>query len=56
MLSRGHSPDLVAKAICSCVERDRDIAPVGVESTLAYKLLRGAPQPLLGVLARAGAL
>ena len=27
----------------SCVERNRDVVPVGFESTLAYKLLRGAP-------------
>ena len=42
-LGLGHSPDLVAKAIVDCVERNRDVVPVGIESTLAYKLLRGAP-------------
>jgi NAD(P)-dependent dehydrogenase (short-subunit alcohol dehydrogenase family) len=55
-LRMGHSPDLVAKAIVSCVQRNRDVVPVGLESTLAYKLLRGAPQPLLGLVARATAL
>ena len=53
-LGLGHSPDLVAKAIADCVERDRDVVPVGFESTLAYKLLRGAPQPVQALIARAG--
>ncbi len=48
----GHPPDLVAKAIVDCVKRDRDVVPVGLESTVAYKLLRGAPQPVQGLIAR----
>ncbi len=52
-LGLGHSPDLVARAIVDCVERNRDVVPVGFESTLAYKLLRGAPQPIQGLIARA---
>jgi 2-hydroxycyclohexanecarboxyl-CoA dehydrogenase len=52
-LGMGHSPDLVAKAIVDCVRRNRDVVPVGLESTLAYKLLRGAPQPIQGLVARA---
>jgi 2-hydroxycyclohexanecarboxyl-CoA dehydrogenase len=52
-LGRGHSPDLVAKAIVDCVRRNRDVVPVGFESTLAYKLMRGAPQPIQGLVARA---
>ena len=52
-LGMGHSPDLVAKAIVDCVKRDRDVVPVGIESTLAYKLVRGAPQPVQGLIARA---
>lgn len=52
-LGLGHSPDLVAKAILSCVEKNRDVVPVGLESTIAYKLLRGAPQPIQGLVARA---
>jgi 2-hydroxycyclohexanecarboxyl-CoA dehydrogenase len=52
-LRRGHSPDLVARAIVDCVKRNRDVVPVGFESTLAYKLLRGAPQPIQGLIARA---
>jgi len=51
-LARGRSPDLVAKAIADCVERDRDVVPVGLESTVAYKLLRGAPQPIQNLVAR----
>ncbi len=52
-LGMGHSPDLVAKAIADCVKRNRDVVPVGLESTVAYKLLRGAPQPIQGLVARA---
>lgn len=52
-LAMGHSPDLVAKAIADCVRRDRDVVPVGLESTIAYKLLRGAPQPIQNLVARA---
>lgn len=51
-LGMGHSPDLVAKAIVDCVKRNRDVVPVGFESTLAYKLLRGAPQPIQNLVAR----
>ncbi|UTI63833.1 SDR family NAD(P)-dependent oxidoreductase [Paraconexibacter antarcticus] len=52
-LGMGHSPDLVAKAVLDCARRDRDVVPVGFESTLAYKLLRGAPQPIQSLVARA---
>jgi NAD(P)-dependent dehydrogenase (short-subunit alcohol dehydrogenase family) len=52
-LGMGHSPDLVARAIFDCVKKNRDIVPVGFESALAYKLLRGAPQPIQGLIARA---
>ena len=45
-----------AKAIVDCVKRNRDVVPVGIESTLAYKLLRGAPQPIQGLVARATAV
>ena len=51
-LAMGHSPDLVARAIVDCVKRDRDVVPVGLESTIAYKLLRGAPQPVQNLVAR----
>lgn len=52
-LRRGHSPDLVAKAVADCVKRDRDVVPVGFESAIAYKLLRGAPPRVQGLIARA---
>jgi NAD(P)-dependent dehydrogenase (short-subunit alcohol dehydrogenase family) len=52
-LNRGHAPDLVGKMIVECVEKNRDVVPVGFESHVAYKLLRGAPQKALGLVARA---
>lgn len=55
-LGWGRSPDLVAKAIVDCAERDRDVVPVGIDSKIAYKLLRGAPQPVQQLVARAGLL
>ncbi|MEA2170181.1 MAG: 2-hydroxycyclohexanecarboxyl-CoA dehydrogenase [Solirubrobacteraceae bacterium] len=51
-LGMGHSPDLVGRTIVDCVKRNRDVVPVGLESTIAYKLLRGAPQPIQGLIAR----
>jgi 2-hydroxycyclohexanecarboxyl-CoA dehydrogenase len=53
-LGMGHSPDLVARAIVDAVRRNRDVVPVGIESTIAYKLLRGAPQPIQNLVARTG--
>ncbi len=52
-LARGHDVSIVAKAIEECVTKNRDVVPVGVESTIAYKLMRGAPQPLQQLIARA---
>jgi NAD(P)-dependent dehydrogenase (short-subunit alcohol dehydrogenase family) len=49
----GHSPDLVGKAIVRAVERNQAIVPVGLESSLAYRVLRFAPGPVQGLLARA---
>jgi hypothetical protein len=54
LLGRGHSPEVVAKAIADCVRRDRGIVPAGLESSIAYTLLRGAPQRIQGLVARAG--
>ena len=48
----GHSPDLVAKAIVQAVERNKDLVPVGFESSLIYGFSRLAPSPLRGLLAR----
>jgi NAD(P)-dependent dehydrogenase (short-subunit alcohol dehydrogenase family) len=52
----GHSPDLVAKAIVRAAERNQDVVPVGLESTLAYRVLRLAPGPVQGLVARAQVL
>ncbi len=49
----GHPPEAVAKAIVGAVERNRDVVPVGLESSLALRLLRGAPQPIQNLVARA---
>jgi 2-hydroxycyclohexanecarboxyl-CoA dehydrogenase len=49
----GHSPDLVAKAIVGAVKRNHAIVPVGVESAFSYRVLRFAPGPIQGLIARA---
>ncbi len=56
LLRRGHSPDVVADAIAGAVEHNRGIVPVGIESALAFRLLRFAPGPVQGALARAQVL
>ncbi len=48
----GHSPDLVGGAIVRAVERNQAIVPVGLESALAYRVLRFAPGPVHGLLAK----
>jgi 2-hydroxycyclohexanecarboxyl-CoA dehydrogenase len=55
-LGRGRSPDAVAKAIAEAVERNRGVVPVGIESSVAFRLLRFAPGRLQGALARAEVL
>ena len=52
-LGFGRSPDVVGKAIMGAVEHNRGIVPVGVESSLAFRVLRFAPGPLQAALARA---
>lgn len=52
----GHSPDLVAKAIVNAVGRNRDIVPVGIESVLAFRVLRFAPRPVQELVGRSGLL
>jgi 2-hydroxycyclohexanecarboxyl-CoA dehydrogenase len=49
----GHSPDLVGKAIVRAVQRNQAIVPVGLESALAYRVLRFAPGSVQGLFARA---
>ena len=51
-LGRGRSPDAVAKAIVGAVEHNRGIVPVGVESSVAFRVLRFAPGRLQSALAR----
>ena len=48
----GHSPDLVAKAIVQAVERNKELVPVGFESSVIYGFSRIAPSRLRGLLAR----
>jgi NAD(P)-dependent dehydrogenase (short-subunit alcohol dehydrogenase family) len=48
----GHSPDLVAKAIVRAVQRNLAIVPVGIESALAYRVLRFTPDTVQGLFAR----
>jgi NAD(P)-dependent dehydrogenase (short-subunit alcohol dehydrogenase family) len=55
-LGRGRSPDVVAEAILGAVQHNRAIVPVGLESSLAFRLLRFAPAPVQGALARAQVL
>jgi short-subunit dehydrogenase len=49
----GHSPDLVAKAIVSAVEKNREFVPVGFESRLVYGVTRLTPRSLQDLMARA---
>jgi hypothetical protein len=48
----GHSPDAVAKAIVKGVQRNQGIVPVGLESTLGFRLLRFAPGSIQALVAK----
>ena len=50
--SHGHSPDVVARAVLGAVEHDREVVPVGLEASVAYRVLRFAPSPVRQLLAR----
>jgi NAD(P)-dependent dehydrogenase (short-subunit alcohol dehydrogenase family) len=52
MLARGHSPDVVAKAVVKAVERNHGVVPAGFESSIGYRVLRVAPGPVQTLLAR----
>ena len=52
LLRRGRSPDVVAAAIAGAVEHNRGIVPVGIESAVAYRVLRFAPPAVRGLLSR----
>ena len=53
LLGRGHAPDVVAKAVVSAVERNRELVPAGIESAAAYHLMRLSPASLRGLVAKA---
>jgi 2-hydroxycyclohexanecarboxyl-CoA dehydrogenase len=38
-----HSPDIVAKAIVRAVEKNHEVVPVGIESSIAYRMLPFVP-------------
>jgi NAD(P)-dependent dehydrogenase (short-subunit alcohol dehydrogenase family) len=48
----GHSPDIVAKAIVRAVERNQAVVPVGMESSVAYRVLPFVPNSLQALAAR----
>jgi NAD(P)-dependent dehydrogenase (short-subunit alcohol dehydrogenase family) len=48
----GHSPDAVARAIVKAVQKNQGIVPVGLESSLGFRLLRFAPGSVQALLAR----
>ncbi len=50
---RGHSPDLVARAIIRAAEKNQEIVPVGFESEVVYRLLPFVPKSVQGLMARA---
>jgi NAD(P)-dependent dehydrogenase (short-subunit alcohol dehydrogenase family) len=50
--SHGHSPEAVAKGIARAVEHNHELVPVGIESSVAYRLLRVGPQMVRDLLAR----
>lgn len=52
----GHPPRDVAKAIVSAVRKDHALVPVGLESLLAFRLLRFAPGPVQGLVTKANIL
>ena len=46
----GRPPGDVARAIVEAVRRDQALVPVGIESQLAFRLLRFAPRPVRGLI------
>jgi len=49
----GHAPAAVGRAIVGAVEHNRELVPVGIESSVAYRVLRFAPRRVRGLVARA---
>ena len=56
VMRRGHSPDLVAKAIVRAAEKNHAVVPVGFESEIAYRLLPFVPGRVETLLTRAQVL
>jgi NAD(P)-dependent dehydrogenase (short-subunit alcohol dehydrogenase family) len=52
LFSRGHAPELVARAVLDAVERDRPVVPVGVEARLGWAAHRVLPSRAVDRLAR----
>jgi 2-hydroxycyclohexanecarboxyl-CoA dehydrogenase len=52
----GHPPGDVGKAVVGAIRKDQDVVPVGLESVLAYRLLRFAPGPVQSLVTKAGVL
>ena len=52
LFSRGHSPDLVAGAVVTAIERDRPVVPVGAEAVVGWGLHRVLPTRLVDRMAR----
>lgn len=52
LFARGHGADLVARAVVEAVERDRPVAPVGLEAWLGWGLARLLPLRLADRLAQ----
>jgi 2-hydroxycyclohexanecarboxyl-CoA dehydrogenase len=52
----GHPPGAVGKAVVGAIRKDQDVVPVGLESVLAYRLLRFAPGPVQSLVTKANVL
>lgn len=54
LFAHGHPPEVVARAVLSAVEKDRPMAPAGVEAHVGWLLHRLLPSRAVDVLARTG--
>ena len=48
----GHGPEIVARAIVKAVEKNHEVAPVGIEAEVAYRVLPFVPLRIQGIAAR----
>jgi len=53
LFARGHSPELVARAIVGAIEHNRPVVPVGIESHIGWWLHRLLPTRAVDRMARA---